>query len=177
MTLSRFLRDYVYVPLGGNRVRPLRQAANVVMTMLLGGLWHGAAWSFVVWGGLHGLALALNGAWNRQRLPMPRLLGWALTLLFVIAAWVLFRADSFAEAWSVIRSMLGLHGLGRYHLDNLGVVGIACASVLLAPSSQNIALHQLRPSRLLAVLGGSTCAFLLLLIGGRLPNAFIYFRF
>ena len=66
MTLSRFLRDYVYVPLGGNRAGAWRQAGNVVATMLLGGLWHGAAWSFVVWGGAHGLALAVNGAWVRR---------------------------------------------------------------------------------------------------------------
>ncbi len=69
MTLSRFLRDYLYIPLGGNRCGPVRQAVNVVATMLLGGLWHGANWTFVVWGGLHGVALAANHRLVRARLP------------------------------------------------------------------------------------------------------------
>ena len=176
ITLSRFLRDYVYVPLGGNRVSPTRQAGNVVLTMLLGGLWHGAAWSFVVWGGLHGLALAANSAWNRARLPMPRLLGWASTMLFVLCSWVLFRAGSFAQAWSILRSMAGLAGRGRYHLDNRAVVFIACVVAVLGPSSQ-AAVRSLRPSRWLAVPAGAGLTFLMLLVGGRLPNAFIYFRF
>lgn len=176
ITLSRFLRDYVYIPLGGNRVAPLRQSANVVMTMLLGGLWHGAAWTFVVWGGLHGLALAANSAWDRARLPMPRLLGWVLTMLFVLSGWVLFRAGSFTQAWSILRSMAGLAGRGRYHLDNLAIVGLACAVAVLGPSSQ-AATRSLRPNRWLAVPAGAALTFLMLLVGGRLPNAFIYFRF
>ena len=69
MTLSRFLRDYLYIPLGGNRVRPMRQAVNVVATMLLGGLWHGASWTFVAWGGLHGVALAVNHFWAERGFP------------------------------------------------------------------------------------------------------------
>ena len=69
MTLSRFLRDYLYIPLGGNRCGPLRQAVNVVATMLLGGLWHGANWTFVAWGGLHGAALAVNHVWQGSGLP------------------------------------------------------------------------------------------------------------
>ena len=176
ITLSRFLRDYVYIPLGGNRVTSVRQGINVVLTMLLGGLWHGAAWSFVVWGGLHGLALAANSAWDRARLPMPRLLGWTLTMLFVLCSWVLFRAGSFAQAWSILCSMAGLNGRGRYHLDNRAIVGIACAIAVLGPSSQG-AVRSLRPSRWLAVPAGAMLTFLMLLVGGRLPNAFIYFRF
>ena len=77
MTLSRFLRDYLYIPLGGNRCGPLRQAANVIATMLLGGLWHGANWTFVAWGGLHGAALAVNHVWQGSGLApaAPRRMG------------------------------------------------------------------------------------------------------
>src|SRR5581483_4434035 len=117
MTLSRFLRDYLYIPLGGNRRGPWRQAMNVIVTMLLGGLWHGAAWTFVAWGGLHGLALAVNAAWQRAGLRLPRPLGWAVTLLFVIAGWVLFRAQDFATAGRVLMAMAGAHGLGQAKLD------------------------------------------------------------
>ena len=176
ITLSRFLRDYLYIPLGGSRVTPSRQGVNVVATMLLGGLWHGAAWSFVIWGGLHGLALAANSAWDRTRLPMPRPLGWALTMLFVLGTWVLFRAGSFQQAWSILSSMAGLAGRGHYHLDNRAVVGLACAVAVLGPSSQEV-VRRLRPTRWLAVPAGAGLTVLLLLVGGRLPNAFIYFRF
>ena len=108
MTLSRFLRDYLYIPLGGNRCGPLRQAANVIVTMLLGGLWHGANWTFVAWGGLHGAALAVNHVWQGSGLRLPRVVGWALTLLFVMACWVLFRSADFATAGDVLASMAGL---------------------------------------------------------------------
>jgi D-alanyl-lipoteichoic acid acyltransferase DltB (MBOAT superfamily) len=177
ITLSRFLRDYVYIPLGGNRRGAAMQAANVVTTMLLGGLWHGAAWTFVAWGGLHGAALAANGAWVRAGWRMPALAGWVLTLLFVIAGWVLFRAPDFATAAGVLGSMAGAHGVGHMHLDNAALVVLAVAGVLLLPPSQDLALRHLRPAPWLAVPVGAALVFLLLLVGGRVPNEFIYFQF
>lgn len=122
MTLSRFLRDYLYIPLGGNRKGPGRRSVNLFATMLLGGLWHGAAWTFVVWGGLHGLYLLINHAWNgfcanRGRDGKPFSLGplpsQALTLLAVVFAWTFFAAPDFESAISVIGGMLGLNGLLR----------------------------------------------------------------
>ena len=177
ITLSRFLRDYVYIPLGGNRAGPGHQAANVVATMLLGGLWHGAAWTFVAWGGLHGLALAANSAWDRAGLRMPVLAGWAATTLFVLCGWVLFRAPDFATAGRVFAGMAGAGGAGRVHVDNAFVVAGAVLVVLLAPTSQAIALERLRPARWLMVPAGAALVFLLLLAGGRVPNEFIYFQF
>jgi alginate O-acetyltransferase complex protein AlgI len=177
MTLSRFLRDYVYIPLGGNRRGEIRQVANVIATMLLGGLWHGAAWTFVAWGGLHGVGLAVNAAWNRAGLPMPRPVGWALTLLFVMAGWVLFRSPDFATAAGVLGSMAGLHGTGPVRVDNAVLVVGAVVAILLAPPSQDLALNQLRPAPWLAVPLGAALVFLLLLAGGRVPNEFIYFQF
>ncbi len=177
ITLSRFLRDYLYIPLGGNRVGPSRQAANVILTMLLGGLWHGAAWSFVAWGGLHGVALALNSACDRRGLRMPRPLGWLFTMVFVVASWVLFRAQSFAVATAMLRSMAGLGASGGYHIDNGVNVLIAAVVSVVGPTSQAAALHGLRPSAWMAVPVGLAAVFALLLIGGRVPNAFIYFRF
>ena len=177
MTLSRFLRDYVYVPLGGNRQGAWRQAANVVLTMLLGGLWHGAGWTFVAWGGLHGVALAINGVWHRAGLRMPALLGGALTLLFVILCWVPFRAPDFPTAWRVIEGLAGLHGVGRVKVDNAAVVVIAAVLAVAGPTSQSLALALLRPSRWLAPLAGAALVGLLLLAGGRMANEFIYFQF
>lgn len=113
MTLSRFLRDYLYIPLGGNRKGPLRRYMNLLATMLLGGLWHGAGWPFVIWGALHGLYLTCNHAWQalakRLRLsvegPLPTMLSIFVTFIFVVIAWVFFRAKDFDSAWRVLAAM------------------------------------------------------------------------
>jgi len=115
MTLSRFLREYVYIPLGGNRRGRVRRYANLMATMLIGGAWHGANWTFVVWGGLHGAYLGINHLWTEIRGPVtPRAATTAmargLTLLCVIVAWVIFRADSLRSAGAVYAGMLGVHG-------------------------------------------------------------------
>jgi alginate O-acetyltransferase complex protein AlgI len=177
MTLSRFLRDYLYIPFGGNRHGSLRQALNVVATMLLGGLWHGASWTFVAWGGLHGLALAVNGAWDRQGWRMPSQLGWVVTMLFVIVGWVLFRSPDFTTAAHVLQSMAGGNGLGTVKLPDAWVVVLAVGLATVGPTTQRLALDLLRPSPWLAGLAGIVMVLALLLIGGRLPNEFIYFQF
>ncbi len=120
MTLSRFLRDYLYIPLGGNRRGRARRYVNLVVTMLLGGLWHGAGWTFVVWGGLHGLYLAINHAWHalRRRLGHDprsstrggRALACLVTFTAVVVAWVVFRSDSLDTAWTLLRAMAGMNG-------------------------------------------------------------------
>lgn len=114
MTLSTFLRDYVYIPLGGNRRGPLRRHANLLATMLLGGLWHGANWTFVLWGGVHGALLVLNHAWRALRVPpLPggRPLGVAATFLAVTMAWVVFRSVDLDTAGRMLAGMAGLNGL------------------------------------------------------------------
>lgn len=117
MTLSRFLRDYLYIPLGGGRGGRLRRYRNLMATMLLGGFWHGAGWSFILWGGLHGIFLAVNHLWRdlRPRLPvLDSIPAWLsrpacrlLTFAAVVTAWVFFRADSAAAAWSLVQAMWG----------------------------------------------------------------------
>lgn len=113
MTLSRFLRDYLYIPLGGNRKGPARRHVNLLATMLLGGLWHGAGWTFVVWGGLHGLYLVINHAWQRVwTRPIgtwwSRTIARSITLLAVMIAWVFFRAESFEGALHMLQAMANL---------------------------------------------------------------------
>ena len=177
MTLSRFLRDYLYIPLGGNQDGPSRQALNVVITMLLGGLWHGANWTFVAWGGLHGIALALNSAWNRRNWRMFPPFGWILTMLFVMGAWVLFRSPDFMTAASIFQSMAALNGIGSTRIPDWWVVPVAVLLAVFGPTTQRLALQSLRPSPRLAALAGLVMALALLLIGGRVPNEFIYFQF
>ena len=113
MTLSRFLRDYLYYALGGNRKGPIRRYINLLLTMLLGGLWHGAGWTFVIWGGLHGLYLIVNHAWRfiwRWRINRwwSRTLARTLTLFFVMIGWVFFRAESFDGALHILKGMANL---------------------------------------------------------------------
>jgi D-alanyl-lipoteichoic acid acyltransferase DltB (MBOAT superfamily) len=127
MTLSRFLRDYLYFTLGGNRHGKMRRYLNLFVTMLLGGLWHGAGWTFVVWGALHGLYLMINHAWHALRRafgqdpkkPLSWPMHWLsglLTFLAVTVAWVFFRASDFDTAMTIIYAMFGSNGV--YLPDN-----------------------------------------------------------
>jgi Predicted membrane protein involved in D-alanine export len=122
ITLSTFLRDYLYFPLGGNRRGMVRRWMNLSLTMLLGGLWHGANLTFVIWGGLHGLFLVINHAWRhfvgpparddrRWVVRIYRLGGWALTFLAVLIAWVFFRAANVPQAIAILEGMAGLNGV------------------------------------------------------------------
>lgn len=116
MTLSRFLREYLYIPLGGNRKGPARRYVNLMTTMLLGGLWHGAGWTFVLWGGLHGLFLVIHQGWRAvvpaaaARARWYRTFAWALTFLVVVFAWVPFRAVTIEGAGRMLAGMVGLNG-------------------------------------------------------------------
>jgi alginate O-acetyltransferase complex protein AlgI len=111
MTLTRFLRDYIYIPLGGNRVREGHIYANLMATFLIAGLWHGAGWTFVFWGFLHGMGLVLHRAWAKTGKTLPRVLAWVVTFNFVNIAWVFFRARTWGDAKRVLSGMFGLQGL------------------------------------------------------------------
>lgn len=111
ITLGNFLREYVYIPLGGNRRGENRRVANLMATMLLGGLWHGAGFTFVLWGGLHGAFLVTHAIWQRTHIMLPKVFTWAITLLAVVIAWVPFRSASMQTACAVWRGMVGLNGI------------------------------------------------------------------
>jgi alginate O-acetyltransferase complex protein AlgI len=111
ITLSRFLRDYLYIPLGGNRLGEQRRYTNLMVTMLLGGLWHGAGWNFLVWGGLHGFYLSINHLWRELRGEASgstaKGLSWVITFFSVVIAWVFFRARTLGGAWQMLGSLFG----------------------------------------------------------------------
>ncbi|MCT7984127.1 MBOAT family protein [Laspinema sp. A4] len=121
ITLSSFLRDYLYIPLGGNRHGEFRRQINLMITMLLGGLWHGAGWTFVLWGGLHGIYLVINNQWraickkwrgDRQSNPgWTRFISGGITLIAVIVAWVFFRANNLDTALLLVQGMMGENGI------------------------------------------------------------------
>lgn len=179
MTLSRFLRDYVYIPLGGNRGSVARAVFTVMATMLLCGLWHGAGWTFIVWGALHGAAICLNRAWQATggRLPAP--VAWALTMLFVIAGWVLFRADDFAAAASMLRTMAGAAGVaaGDGDTGDWTIVAIGAAFALLGPTAFDAAQRATLAQRRYAIGVGCILFLITLRVGQGRGLEFIYFQF
>lgn len=151
ITLSRFLRDYLYIALGGNRKGKTRRYVNLLITMILGGLWHGAGWTFVFWGTLHGLYLVINHGWMALRkhwgwntdgaTPLGRFAGWAITFLAAVVGWVFFRAESF-DAARVLEAMFGLNGI-EFSTRIGGKVALAWIAPLLfvvwfMPNSQQI---------------------------------------
>ncbi len=153
MTLSRFLREYLYLPLGGNRRHPARRYLNILIVMVLGGLWHGAGWTFVLWGALHGVFLMVNHLWRglfgdrRQVMPGPvaHILSWAATFVAVVVAWVLFRAKTvdgaammlkamaWGNAWTVDRG--GAQGEGYQVLLFLAGLVVVC---IMLPNTQQV---------------------------------------
>lgn len=145
ITLSRFLRDYLYIPLGGNRKGPIMRYRNLFITMLLGGMWHGAGWNFLIWGALHGIYLVINHGYHylRARIGFDSpgrihaALAWLLTFSAVVLAWVYFRATTLDGAHALLVAMFGLSGdvsntLGNYHANP---IVIALLISVLAPSS------------------------------------------
>ncbi len=179
ITLSRFLRDYLYIPLGGSRLGETRQVVNVTLTMLLGGLWHGANWNCVAWGGLQGLALGVNHLWDKTGIRVPRLLGWAMTFGFFAGTLIVFHSPGFPAAGRYFASMGGAYGWGHLALDRQNTLALLAAAgiAFFGRPSQEIALRWLQPRPWLAWPIGALTIWVVLLVGGRVPNAFFYFQF
>jgi D-alanyl-lipoteichoic acid acyltransferase DltB (MBOAT superfamily) len=168
ITLSRFLRDYLYIPLGGNRLGEQRRYMNLLVTMLLGGLWHGAAWNFVIWGALHGLYLCINHVWHRWRgesatnSAAMKLACWAVTFFAVVIAWVFFRARTAAGAWQMLGSLFGFEA-GSSAYASPGILRVMDLPILVGEGS-------------LLLIGGCAAALALAIALG-LPNVPQLFRY
>ncbi len=174
MTLSRFLRDYLYISMGGNRRGLKRQIGALAATMTLGGLWHGAGLTFLAWGALHGLGLGAGVLARRARLSVPAPLGWLLTSLFVMLTWVLFRATSFEAALLIFKGLFGLapHGSGF----KWRTIAVAALVATVGPTAW-AAVHRLPPKRILAFGFALLFVVVLLKIGDDANYEFIYFQF
>lgn len=186
ISLSSWLRDYLYIPLGGNRCSSTRQASNLMMTMLIGGLWHGAAWRFVIWGGLHGLYLSaeavlkkLFGDYPLFKRRFAQLCLALLTYLLVCVAWVFFRAQDFTAAFQLIAAMFGA-SVGTYTLPARGAVACIVVFCLLSThwllrdyTLEDAAKRLPLPAIILTLV---IMLLSLILIHGE-DRAFIYFQF
>lgn len=174
ITLSRFLLDYLYIPLGGNRKGPLRRFMNLFATMVLGGLWHGAGWTFLLWGALHGMYLIINHGWHalRRQLGMTRSYGlagqaiaWLITFVAVLVGWVMFRADSLQSAVNMLKGMAGVAGPGQFGIDPSALSGMMSRLVRYL----GLALPDFDSSRN-ADIGLTTACLLLMIAVVTLPN-------
>ncbi|APG10471.1 hypothetical protein BKD09_19260 [Bradyrhizobium japonicum] len=197
ITLSRFLRDYLYIPLGGNRGGVSKTYVNLLLVMTLGGLWHGAGFAFILWGALHGVALIVNHAWNSIRpaaLAQSRLMslaGWTATTITVLFGWIFFRAVDLATSRNMIVSLFTPWTMSTLEPRALHLLGFCWLLILACPNtaqlfrfsfllkgSESAFLAQIPAGRLgLIALGGTLLFFSLVIMVSGTPNAFIYFQF
>jgi alginate O-acetyltransferase complex protein AlgI len=176
MTLSRFLRDYLYIPLGGSRNGWLTYVKATLITMGLCGLWHGAGFTFVVWGLAHGLALIVCRLWEDRGRPLPAPLAWGITMLFVIVSWVLFRAPDFATAGAMLSGMAGFNGLPG-ETEWPAVLALAAAVSILGPSTKEFVEDWLKPLPAYGIAFALAAVMVVLEVGAGQPRSFIYFQF
>jgi len=178
MTLSRFLRDYLYIPLGGNRGGPWQTARNLMATMLLGGLWHGAAWGFVLWGGLHGSYLAVERL-LRGRAHLPAWASWAIVFHGVVLAWVLFRAPDLDVAGTFLSRLVEPGDATLWTVPVVALI-VAVLGGQLLPERLGPELRARFETLHPAALGAGLAA-VVLIVSATVPAQgvppFIYFRF
>lgn len=181
MTLGSWVKTYLYIPLGGNRHGELCKMRNLFVAMLLIGLWHGAGWTFVLWGALHGVFLMINHQWRRLGKPLPSMLAWSITFICVVICWVFFRAATFADGWSIIVAMFGGSGAAwnAWHASasvrKVAEVLLVLTIVLAIMPNPQVLLQRFRPNKLW------WCATLAMLIWAMLHfnqySEFLYFQF
>jgi D-alanyl-lipoteichoic acid acyltransferase DltB (MBOAT superfamily) len=174
MTLSRFLRDYLYFALGGSRKGLVIQLTALTATMALGGLWHGAGWTFVVWGALHGVGLSVAVLWRKAGLTMPSILGWALTFTFFVLTLLIFRSGSFEVAARMYKGLFGF-GAEGFHIK-WRALALAAAISMIGPTSWTV-IHKLPANRWVAIGVAVFFTMVLFKIGNDANYEFIYFQF
>ena len=186
ISLSTWLREYLYYPLGGNRLGKARQYVNLLVVMLLGGLWHGAHWNFVVWGGIHGLGLAahkmlldrIGSHTGKPPNPLIRGLNWVTTFVFICVAWVFFRAGTFGTAFLMIRKMFAIGDTtGTNWYQTATVLAIPCLIVGHVLGVRIGSRYQLRLNTFAGMLLVLFVLMGLLFLAPTSSSPFIYFQF
>ena len=200
MSLGAWIRDYVYIPLGGSREGELKRTRNVMLAMLFTGLWHGMGWTFLLWGGLHGMLLAVNHWWRRHDVKLPVLLAWVMTFGSVVLLWAVFRAESLSQAREMVSAMADVGNIAlptkfRVYLGFLESAGISfvpfmykagtfaevcirvfvlLAAVIFAPNTKQI-IDRFKPSALWIVITFSLAVMSFMNFSG--ISDFLYFQF
>jgi len=178
MTLSRFLRDFLYIPLGGNRKGKWKTYRNLMLTMVLGGLWHGAAWPFVLWGFFHGSCLCIEHAW-RGRVKFPGWLRWLVTFHLVVFGWILFRSTSLDAAGEFL-SRMATPGSATLFTVPVALLIVVVIGLQLLPE-RGVERVQVRIERVQPVVLGAALAIVIALVAATVSSQgvapFIYFRF
>ena len=195
ITLGEFLKNYLYIPLGGNNIGAVRTVLALSITMLLGGLWHGASWHYVVWGLLHGLMLSIYFIWRQTSYQLPPAAARLITFICVMLAWVMFRADSYNDAINYYGTLFGLNGVTLPPLyqglaENTGLINVTISPyfsghelwllIVLAGCTmyyQNIheVLATIKPNNKLAATMATLVAVIALNLGTK--STFLYFQF
>jgi alginate O-acetyltransferase complex protein AlgI len=189
MTLSRWLRDYLYIPLGGNRGSEWRASRNIMITMVLGGLWHGANWTFIIWGALHGIGQVVGHLHRKHRvnrgLPPAAQGGWRIwwerfwTFQFVCLGWVFFRATSFSNAMAVLRRLSSWNGASPLITPLLVITVVFIIAVQFVPKdvSQRVQSYFSNQRAAVQVLGLGLGLVVITTLGPTGVAPFIYYRF
>lgn len=186
MTLNRFLTSYVYIPLGGSRVKEKRVLLNIFLVFFFSGIWHGSGWTFIIWGILHGIGVIICRSWKKAGRSMPSWLGMFITFFFVNILWVIFRADNMPQAWIIIRSMfdnfnLSLTPVFTSHLPsilpnkvNMMILFAAIVLAFFGPTSYKLMTDYNKPriKQIVAV-----CCFILSILFISRVVTFLYFNF
>ncbi|MEO1050713.1 MAG: MBOAT family protein [Bacteroidota bacterium] len=179
MTLSRFLRDYIYIPLGGNRNGELKTLTNLMITFIIGGIWHGAGWTFVFWGFMHGAGLIIHRLWQKSGVKMPSILALFITFNFVNVAWVFFRATSWQDAINVLHAMIGMNAASGLTVisDFYSLPILILGVILLFGKNTNERLAEFKPDMRHAVAATAMIVLGVIYINSITASEFLYFDF
>ncbi len=196
MTLSRFLRDYIYIPLGGSKKGEFKTHKNILITMLIAGLWHGASWMFVLWGAVHGLAQCIHKLYLKTKFQIPKAIAIIITFMFINFSWIIFRAENFNQAVKIYKALFNINNFiipKTYHLDFvfannqnnyteiLLVLPIAILIVFLCKNSNeivgNININSQRKAVKYGIIFAVTFIFCILQLCISSYSEFIYFNF
>jgi D-alanyl-lipoteichoic acid acyltransferase DltB (MBOAT superfamily) len=184
ITLSRFLRDYIYIPLGGNKVSLYHNYLNLFSVFFIGGIWHGASWMFIIWGSLHGFAIVIHRIYKDLGFKMNSFLAWFLTINFINITWIFFRAKDMDSALKVLAGMFGLNGWGDIKitnfLHNIGnsteiMLYFIVAIIILMSKNSNQLADNFRPTKRIALAIGLMLALGILSLSK--VSEFLYFNF
>jgi len=200
MTLGYWVKNYLYIPMGGNRRGQFRKSLNLFLSMAIIGLWHGAGWNFVLWGCLHGVYLVINHQWRRFHITIPKAIAWMLTYVSVVHAWVFFRVSDIRQGWSIIQAMYGKNGFAvpesglsailqsmgvqvgdRFSsvgLPGLALVVVAFLIALILPDAVSMTDMIIRkPDRRSALMTALLFSAAVIIVGAGSATEFLYYQF